>query len=345
MKTYSKYYIVAGSCVVIITLGVVARWFWPDASSFLGNGNQTTPQPTATMLPGLNGVLVPAETAERRPIAVVMDNHPDARPATGLSEADIVYETLAEGGITRFLAVYQTQAPTDIGPIRSARVYFNELAAEWGAVYAHVGGNSDALTALKAESYPALANADQYFYEPYFHRIKTKPAPHNVHTSLDRLSQLATDNHWNTQAKFKPWNYKEPEPQQNPKKQTITIPFSTPQYAVSYTYDPAKKAYIRKLGGILATDNGTAITPTNIVIQFANSFPTQTDTIGSISFNLDQGGKAIIIHNGVVIKGGWKKADGQTRFYADTGAEVALSPGQTWVEIVPTELAAKVTIK
>lgn len=345
MQTYSKYYIVTGISILIVILGLITRWFWPNISSFSGTRNSTTTQTALTLLPGLNGVLVPAKIAERRPVAVVIDNHPDARPASGLSEADIVYETLAEGGITRFLAVYQTGAPENVGPIRSARMYFNELAAEWGAIYTHVGGNSDALAVLKAGSYPSLANADQYFFESYFHRVKTKPAPHNVHTSLDRLSQLATDNLWNTQAKFKPWSYKEPEPQQKPKKQTITIPFSTSQYTVSYTYDPAKNAYIRKLGGTLATDNGIAITPTNIVIQFANSFPTQTDTIGSISFNLDQGGKAIIIHNGVVIKGGWKKADGQTRFYADTGAEVALSPGQTWIEIVPVELAAKIIIK
>lgn len=345
MRLNSKYYFVAGSCVLIIVLGLISRWFWPDSSTPSDKSGTTITQLTPTLLPGINGTLVPAEIAERRPVAVVIDNHPDARPAAGLSKADIVYETLAEGDITRFLAIYQTQAPENVGPIRSARVYFNELAAEWGAVYAHVGGNSDALTALKTESYPALANADQYFFEPYFHRVKTKSAPHNVHTSMEQLWQLANDNHWDMQAGFTAWKYKEPDQPNNPGKQTITIPFSTPQYAVSYTYDPAKNAYIRKLGGTLATDNGTAITPTNIVIQFANSFPTQTDTLGSISFNLDQGGKAIILSNGVAIKGGWKKTAGHTRFHTETGAEVVLSPGQTWVEIVPTELAAKVTIK
>lgn len=345
MKPYSKYYIVAGSCILIVTLGLVARWFWPSTSSFPGNGNSTAPQPTAALLPGLNGTLVPADIAERRPIAVVIDNHPDARPASGLSEADVVYETLAEGGITRFLAIYQTKAPENVGPIRSARVYFNELAAEWGAIYAHVGGNSDALAVLKTGSYPGLANADQYFYEPYFHRVKTRSAPHNVHTSIDQLRQLAKDNQWSTQTEAAPWTYQQPSPQDHSNEQAITIPFSTPKYTVSYTYDPVKNVYIRKLGGGTATDNGVAIAPTNVLIQFAQSFPTKTDTIGSISFNLDRGGKATIITNGVAVKGSWKKVAGRTRFYTETGAEVTLSPGQTWVEIVPVELAAQVTIK
>lgn len=345
MRTYSKYYIAAGSCVLIVALGLAARWFWPSTSSFSGKGNATTPQPTPVMLPGINGVSVPEEIAKRRPVAVIIDNHPDARPATGLSEADVVYETLAEGGITRFLAVYQTKAPEDVGPVRSARVYFNELAAEWGAIYAHVGGNSDALAALKAGKYPGLANADQYFYEPYFHRVRTRPAPHNVHTSINQLHQLATDNHWNTQTGVTPWVYQEPGLRDSSKKQAITIPFSTAKYTVSYTYDPLKNAYIRKLGGVAATDGGIVIAPTNVLIQFAQSFPTETDTIGSVSFYLDQGGKATILSNGTAVKGIWKKIAGRTRFYTETGAEVTLAPGQTWVEIVPVELVAQVTIK
>src|SRR5581483_1401572 len=125
------------------------------------------------------------QSMAKRPFAVVVENHPDARPQSGLSQADVVYEALAEGGITRFLAIFQSQDVKSIGPVRSARTYFNDWAQEWGAVYAHVGGNSDALALIKA-GIPGVSDADQFFNDPYFTRISSRRPPHNTYTSINK---------------------------------------------------------------------------------------------------------------------------------------------------------------
>jgi len=117
-------------------------------------------------VPAIDGELVQPGDIQR-PFGVVIENFPDARPQSGLSQANIVYEALAEGGITRFFALFQTQKAPQIGPVRSARTYFNDWAEEWGVVYAHVGGNSDALAYLHA-GISGVTDADQFYNDPYF---------------------------------------------------------------------------------------------------------------------------------------------------------------------------------
>src|SRR3989344_6912600 len=108
----------------------------------------------------INGIYVEEIVSTLRPLAVMVENHPDARPQSGLSEADIVYETLAEGGITRFLVLFQSRAANEIGSVRSARDYFAEIANEWGALYAHVGGSNEVIANLKKGIYENLDDAN-----------------------------------------------------------------------------------------------------------------------------------------------------------------------------------------
>ena len=98
----------------------------------------------------LNGAEVEKTDAERRPIAVMVENHPDSRPQSGLSDASLVYEAITEGGITRFMAVYGPNVPKKVGPVRSARTYYIDWLQEYSALYAHVGGNLDALKKIKS---------------------------------------------------------------------------------------------------------------------------------------------------------------------------------------------------
>lgn len=347
MKLQAKQYLIGGSCLLIVAAGLIVQRLWPEKGQSPHTNNSPTNQLNNVQAVALNGEMVAVETTERKPVAVVIDNQPDARPQAGLTEADIVYETLAEGGITRFLALYQTKAARNVGPIRSARIYFNELAEEWGALYAHVGGNSDALDALKQSTYGQIANADQFFFDPYFHRINTRKAPHNVYTSIDTLYELGHHEQWDLKtAPIPDWKYA-PRPVQTTLSQSISIPFSTPEYAVLYTYSPKENLYLRSVAGktTLDANTGTAVKANNIIIQFASSHPTKTDTIGSLSFNLDAGGKAIVISGGIATKGTWEKVNGHTKFIDAAGKEVELNPGQTWIEIIPLELAPKVTIK
>lgn len=347
MKLQAKQYLIAGSCLLIVAVGLVVQRFWPEKAQSLHTNNPSTNQFNNLQATGLNGQMVSQEVAEQRPVAVVIDNQPDARPQAGLSEADIVYETLAEGGITRFLALYQTKASKNVGPIRSARIYFNELAEEWSALYAHVGGNSDALDALKQNTYEHIANADQFFFDSYFHRINARKAPHNAYTSIDTLYELSRHEGWDLKTTPVPgWKYALTTIQTT-LPQRIFIPFSTPEYAVLYTYNPKENLYLRSVAGkaTLDANTGAPLKPSNVIIQFAAVHPTKTDTLGSLSFNLDASGKAVGMSGGTSTQGRWEKTDGHTKFIDASGKEMELNPGQTWIEIVPIELAPQVTIK
>jgi DUF3048 family protein len=288
----------------------------------------------------INGIETDPTTANQRPIAIVVENHPDARPQAGLSQADIIYETLAEGGITRYLALFQTQSPDNIGPIRSARVYFAQIANDWHAVLVHVGGNSDALANIRDGVYKYIDDADQFFNDPYFHRIASRPAPHNVYSSIQKLRGLMTAKHYDSAATYFPWQFKNDNPAVPAAAAKITIPFSTPAYAVSYKYDAVTNSYARYVAGKVDRDvnNGKQIAAKNIIVQFADNFPTQTDTVGSISFKLNGPGKALVFLDGSAIEVTWKHTNGITQYYDETGKEVSFNRGQTWVEIVPPAL-------
>jgi hypothetical protein len=290
----------------------------------------------------INGEKVEQSVAAKRPIAVMVENHPDARPQSGLLGADLVYETLAEGGITRFLAVYQTQAAVSIGPIRSARTYFAEIADELGAIYAHVGGNSDALANIKQNLYRHLSDADQFFDDgTYFHRISSRVAPHNVYSSVSKLEGLAAAKKFNNAGNFQLWQFKDNTAlyASSAPATDIIIDFSLPQFLVNYKYDSSHNQYLRFMAGKSHTDfdTGKQIAAKDVVVQFVDIFPVKSDTPLSIGMTLTGGGKAYVFEDGNVITGTWQKAaGGRTRYYDSTGKEIEFNPGNIWVEIVPT---------
>ncbi|MCL5666251.1 MAG: DUF3048 domain-containing protein [Patescibacteria group bacterium] len=287
----------------------------------------------------LNGSLVSSGEAQKRPIAVMVENHPDARPQSGLAEADMVYETLAEGGITRFMAVYQTESASNIGPVRSARTYFAEIADEFGAIYAHVGGNSDALANIKSGVYKNIADADQFFNDDFFRRISARPMPHNVYTSTSELRELASAHGFADAANYQSWLFKDDAPSANPAEK-INIDFSLPSFAVQWRYNPAGNNYARTMAGQLHKDKDTGkqITAKNIIVQYVETFPVKSDTPLAIGMTLTGSGKSVVFEDGKAIEGAWKKDNsGRTRYYSQDGAEIRFNRGQTWVELVPSD--------
>src|SRR5262245_56343791 len=153
-----------------------------------------TPLPTPVMVPApLTGQLVTPAVARRHPMAVMIDDLRPARPQSGLSQADVVWQAPAEGGIPRYMAIFQTELPKAIGPVRSSRYYYITWAAEWRALYAHAGGSPQALDVLRRRG-PGqyVYNADEFRWGTrYFHRIRTRFAPHNLYTEGSSLRKLA----------------------------------------------------------------------------------------------------------------------------------------------------------
>lgn len=288
-------------------------------------------------VPSLNGTLVDAEIAQKRPIAVMIENHPDARPQSGLAQADIVYEALAEGGITRFMAVYHSQEAESIGPVRSARDYYADIANELGALYAHVGGSDEVLQKISNSYYKKLTDLNEFYNGTYFTRIKSRSAPHNTYASTEKLRSYLEDKDLKTKAdiRLRPFNdYFGPEGQL---ADTIAIDFSTPSYKVGYTYNKTNNAYLRNHNGKAHTDaeSGKTLEAKNIIIQYVKSAPIPGDEKFRIDVDTKSGGKALVFRGGKVISGAWKVVNGSTQFIDDNGNEIELYRGSTWIELVP----------
>jgi hypothetical protein len=269
-------------------------------------------------------VQVSKELSQLRPLAVMVENHPDSWPQAGLSQADIVYEALSEGGITRFLAIFQAQDVSSIGPVRSAREYYAEIADEWHALYAHVGGSNEVIAQLKNGKYKNLSDANEYFNFDYFPRNKGKVQPHHIFTSTSKLRDLISFYKYETKATFSPWQFQEAGELPTTTVKSIFIDFSRPGYEVTWEYNKETNEYSRLQYFQPHKDENTGkqIVVKNIVLQIVEVTPVPKDPLLSVDVDLNSGGKAVVFLNGVSVKGIWKKENGRTRFYDEFENEI-----------------------
>jgi hypothetical protein len=309
--------------------------FTPDPSYVA----QDTLTDTGPGLPGpLSGLPTRPALAARRPVAVVLDNYaPDARPQAGLNRASVVFETLAEGGITRFMAIYLEADAPIVGPVRSARVYFDSWADGLGVEYAHAGGNNDALDELPYMS--SIINIDGLGYlGSSFWRATDRAAPHNLYTSTNQIREAAGS----VATGLAPvLVHKSPAPLAvRPKGGSIDIPFSSSEYNVHYTFSAPCDCYLRFMGGTPHVDaySHRQIAPANVVVLFASvvSDPA-SDTPGSINVQTTGEGQALYFHDGAELTGTWRKASASSalRLLDARGNPAPLNPGQTWIEAAP----------
>lgn len=301
--------------------------------------NSPVPQEQEEKFYSVNGVQVSKELSQLRPLAVMVENHPDSWPQSGLSQADIVYEALSEGGITRFLAIFQAEEVSSIGPVRSAREYYAEIADEWHALYAHVGGSNEVIAQLKNGKYKNLSDANEYFNFDYFPRNKGKVQPHHIFTSTSKLRDLISFYKYETKATFSPWQFQEAGELPTTTVKSIFIDFSRPGYEVTWEYNKETNEYSRLQYFQPHKDENTGkqIVVKNIVLQIVEVTPVPKDPLLSVDVDLNSGGKAVVFLNGVSVKGIWKKENGRTRFYDEFENEIKFTPGLVWVELVPKD--------
>lgn len=290
-----------------------------------GNGDVTTP--TTPTPPKPKSVLTGLEYDTAGPLtAVMIENHPAARPQSGLLQADLVYECQAEGGITRFMALYHSRPAEVIGPVRSARTYFVQWAKEWGAAYAHCGGSNDGLATIRRLG---LIDLDEMSGSAFW-RDKTRSSPHNLYSKTANLTErIGTRKTAEPAAR---WQFGDWAAQ--PAK-GLTIDYGH-KYKVTYTY--TDHAYSRSMNGTPHVDRETRtnIAPANIIVQFVKS--KVVDSEGRLEITTISSGKAILLTAGTYSEGTWSKADEKspTLFRTADGKELTLAPGQTWIQVVPT---------
>lgn len=331
---------------IIILLALLAAaalgiWWWNK------NDSTTAEQPPQeeVKLPSINGNLVDKSKAETRPLAVVIENSPEARPQSGLADAEIVYETVAEGGITRFLTVFQTREPKEIGPVRSARPYFNSLADMWGAALVHSGGSKQALSELNSGIHENLYDINEFFFGKYFSRDKTRTAPHNLYTTPQQMTDLLSAKEERGWIPKSIWEFEAvPTDQITPEITNITIPFSFPLFEVKYKFDPTTNTYLRSLNGQHHKDrnNDLQISPKNILVQLTDITPTG-DELLTVDIRLTGTGPCYLFTAGKFKECRWRFENGSHTYTDVEGNPLKLQPGQTWVEIFPRDEQSELT--
>ena len=305
----------------------------------------TSPPPTPEPLVAapLTGRLVSPEAAEQHPIAVMVDDHRGARPQAGFNAASVVWHAPAEGGVPRYMLVFQEQIPESVGPIRSARQYYVEWAAELDAMYVHHGGSPQALATLRQYGNGRwVYNADGFRWQGRFvFRVRDRVAPHNVMTDGAHLRKLAkrlgADD---GQIKW-PWSFAPDAPRdERPTGGTIKVIY--PYETVTYKYDPVANRYLRYIDGSKKPQrdiaDGQVVAPKNVVILrmffgplndgHPNKHRLEAQNVGK--------GEAWISTNGVTVKGTWRKASqtAPTRLFGPDGEEITLTVGQTFVQVL-----------
>ncbi len=304
----------------------------------------TTPAPVAKPQPKpeapkyyspLTGLLVGDEAATKQPVtAIMIENSPDARPQSGLKQSGVVYEAVAEGGITRFLTLHQQDKPQIIGPVRSIRPYYVDWLAAYNASVVHVGGSPAALDEVRNGNYRDI---DQFFNAGSYWRSTDRYAPHNVYTSFEKLDALNAQKGF-TESQFTGFARIDGKPSETPDATSITINISSALYNTTYAYDKASNTYLRSQAGAPHLDREDGqIAPSAVVAMKVARNPAMEDghhetitTIGS--------GEAIIFQNGIAQTVTWTKKDktSQITFADATGKDVPLIRGQTWIAAVPT---------
>ena len=241
--------------ISVIGIGAVFFYYYPSQESLQAISNSEFLITAAKYINGLDGKATNKKAdSAAQVVGVMIDNHPDSRPASGVSKAKIVYEAPVEGGLTRYLAIFDNkQVVAEVGPVRSARAYFLGWLQEYGrGLYMHSGGSPEALSAIKTKK---IFDANEFFWGEYYWRNSDRPAPHNLYTSSDNWQKIVGQ-YGNTSSLFtadKVWKYTKLIGQTISKKSVLKIPFSE-SYAVTWTYDAKNLNYIRSINGIPEKD-------------------------------------------------------------------------------------------
>jgi len=311
-----------------------------------------TPEPTPTPIAApLTGRLVAPEIAAQHPIAVMIDDHRDARPQAGLSEAAVVWHAPAEGGIPRYMAIFQDTLPTSVGPVRSARQYYIAWAAEWQAMYVHSGGSPQSLVTLRNEGQGQLVwNADEFRWGGrYLWRSRDRFSPHNVYSDGGNLRELAARIGAVDGLLEPAWTFRaDALLSERPVGGSISVAYRA--NAIRYDYDRASNTYLRTVGGEpdgqLDAGTGARVAPKNVVVVLMNFDPLNDGTTKQrLEADVIGSGQAYISTNGRTIVGTWRKdsTTGPTRFFGPDGTPATLTIGQTFVQVM--ELGSSVTVE
>jgi hypothetical protein len=327
--------------LAVSTVGLVGC----GGSSSTGTVAATTPSSAATTPAAAKPVAtcpltgVPphkGQDIKRVPLAVKIDNVAPALPQAGVNDADIVFEELVEGGLTRLMAVFQCNSTSSVGPIRSARTTDADVLALFhGSVFGFSGANPEALPPIEANGDTVLVSYEQLY--SVFHRDLSRPAPHNVFASTSAMLKAGLAKRKNLTAPKPLFSYGAIDPRA---KKARTFALSWPASSASWTWSGGQ--WLRVQNGVPdRVVGGQQISAANVVVLSVTIGSSGLhDVLGNPSpLDVTTGSNPVwVFRNGKVVKGTWSrpKVTDPLTLKDKAGTPIDLSPGRTWVELLPT---------
>jgi len=295
------------------------------------------PEPVRWPLTGIDAVDAEAPAATRI-VSVKIENSPAARPQSNLDKADVVYETLTEGGITRFNALYHSEGPADVGPVRSARMSDTQVVPQYGALFANSGSSTGVNRALRAAG---IENLNHGSTGVAYRRSQRRSAPHNLYLDVSRIREVAAERGLATTQRLEGFEFS-PAVESTLATVRITVPFSRAN-TVAWTYDAEENVYLRVNNGSPHVDavSGEQYSARNVVVMWARTSATGPSGIGGTTLEISLVGsnRATVFRDGVRIDCMWEaSADKPPVFRDPAGRIVRLAPGNTWFQVIPANV-------
>ncbi len=272
-----------------------------------------------------------------RPLAVMIENHPNARPQSGLDYADVVLEAPAEFGISRFVAFFITRDAPVVGPVRSARKYFVLWAREFNPIYFHAGyspGAPAVADRIKLTRTNALRDSRA------FYRTSDRVAPHNLYTSTSAL--LRAERAKGRGLRSGSWGglrFKQPGTLLGPRRVTSARLIFNDYYYVDWRWDPSRGVYRRWMQGSPAIERNTGaqITATAVIVRVHEVYRIAGDDKAREEVQVYGSGKAYVLQDGRMTPATWRKPDAYspTLYYDEQGNRIAVNKGGVWIQVIP----------
>lgn len=296
------------------------------------------------------GLWIDENVVNNRPVAIMFNNIKEASPQSGISEMDILYEAVVEGGITRLMGISQNVTSNRIGSLRSARPYYVSIAKEYDAIYIHVGGSSDAkkkIASLGVTDFDGNSGKGSAI----MYRDNSIRAPHNAFTSKDRIDKLMISNVNHTDYEGKEDNHftfnDEVQSIKGDGKAKSKVALELSGYAKPYfTYNEADKLYYRYQFDTAHVDKNTGkqLSFTNIIIQYVKQWSYDSHDRQAMDI-YDSNGEGVYISAGEYKNIRWKRNEGRcTMQYLEDGKLLQINPGKTYIALVPTDKKEKTSI-
>lgn len=299
----------------------------------------------------LTGLKMESEAVlDRMPIAIKVSNSPEVRPQSGLNSADLVFEHFAEGGITRFTAVFYGEEPEKVGSVRSGRLIDLEIPAMYGALFGYSGSSAGVKERIRnSDLFPTkIAAPDFGVGSPYFYRVpqEGKAFEHTLFTNPAVLRQLADEREINARPDFpRLMSFSEDAPEGGKPVEYFEINYLKGTCTAEWTYDATTGQWLRMTAGRTHADalTGEQLTAANIVVVYANHVETDIleDTWGgghmSIQVQLWGTGPVLVFRDGQMYNGYWERTERNhmLTFWVAADEPLPLKPGNTWFQMVP----------